>query len=106
MVLSTWGYRDTAALSTGGSGGGALTSGAETQHTHAAWTGFIAEIQMTPISAQLLHQLPDVIRAMWNCPPVADFAATLPWATATDIVALWTSIPMNMLLCIWSLPYS
>ena len=26
--------------------------------------------------------------------------------TATDIVALWTSSPMNMLLCIRSLPHS
>ncbi len=72
----------------------------------ATWSGFIAEMQVTPTSAQFLYQLPDVVRAVWNCPPVADLTATLPCATATDIVALWTSSPMNMLHFIWSLPNS
>ena len=44
----------------------------------ATWSSFIAEMQAKPISTQLLDQLPDVVRAVWNCPPAADLAATLP----------------------------
>ena len=40
--------------------------------------GLIAEMEPTAAHAQRLHQLADMIRAVRNCPPVADLTATLP----------------------------
>lgn len=65
-----------------------------------------ARTQPTAFNSQLRHPLADVIRTVRDCPPRRTPPPPSPCATASEIVALWTSGPMNVLSCMWSLPQS
>jgi len=64
--------------------------------------GLVAEMKPTADSAQLVDQFSYMVGPVQNRP---QWRTSPPCATATEIVALWTSSTMNMLSCVWSLPH-
>ena len=68
----------------------------------AAGAGLI--MQQSPVTAKLLGQFADMIGAVENRTQWRTSPPRSPCAIATEIVALWTSSPTNMVFCIWSLP--
>jgi hypothetical protein len=71
-----------------------------------AGTGFVAKAHLPAILAKLLHQLGDLISTIGDDPQVTNLTPRSPSATATEIVALWTSSPTKMLSFIRPAPHA
>ena len=75
--------------------------------TIAARACLVAEMKLAPVAAKLLGEPADVIGAVRDRAPVRNSPRRLSLpAMATEIVALWTSSPTNMVFCMRSLPHS
>ena len=71
-----------------------------------ARAGFVAEPEWLKASlAEALYKLADMIGAVRKLPRWRTSPPRAPPATATEIVALWTSIPTKMVSCIRSVPH-